>query len=183
MISHFNFSFSDNISVKQLSYLKGFDSQIDTLYFHLVWILQINTCVTPQNSKRVRSVSIGKCVCTVDVCVSHIGQLSLNSVSELLQLANGPCNVFPQWCHYSAFHMAGTLINKLWNALNSAEKQNAPSFQRYLDFFYCDFLTESFFNCLWLETQWAQTFLLCFVNRSIKISWKAWNDYSAGNLL
>lgn len=60
--------------------------------------------------------------------------------------------------------------------------QNVPSFQRYLDFFYSDFLTERFFNCPWLETQWAQSFLLCFVNRSVKISWKVWNDCTAGNL-
>lgn len=58
----------------------------------------------------------------VSAGVRTLWTASSKPVSELLQLANGPCNVFPQRYHYSAFHMAGALINKLWNALKSGEK-------------------------------------------------------------
>lgn len=58
----------------------------------------------------------------VSAGVCKLWTASSKPVSELLQLANGPCNVFPQRYHYSAFHMAAVLINKLWNAFKSGEK-------------------------------------------------------------
>lgn len=102
-----------------------------------------------------------------------------NVVSLVLQLANHPCSLHSQWCHYRAFRMAGPLINKLWKTLREKSTFLKSLWKMALGHFKISYGPVKAFILSIIGPFVAMIiFILCLVNKTILtlISWVPWND-------